>query len=265
MIRRVTQELRTMPGRQSARRICLRCDVGILDERSGTRILGQLCDLSVSGARVRTQTPLPIGTELRLAFEFEPGTAPARLAGEVVWSSRDRHARLAAFDSGIRFCDEGSADVERLHAHIDRKLAAVQKFLSSFKPLADLGDVERAALASVSFEHELKAGESFQPVAEDDTLILVRAGTLTLFEAARAGHELAPRKLATGDVCGSLPIDPRGATKIKLRADADAALLCIPNDGFWQLWSAEPETALNVLACWTLSLRDRLLAVESIS
>lgn len=261
----MTQELNILPGRQSARRICLRSDVGILDEKSGTRILGQLCDLSVSGARVRTQTPLPIGALLRFAFEFEPGTPPARLEGEVVWSSRDRHARLAAFDSGVRFRDEESGELERLHSHIDRRLAAVQQFIGRFEPFSDLNEPERTALSSVLFERQIAAGQSAQFAADDDTLILVRSGALTLFETARGGDELAPRKLSAGAICGSLPIDPRGAMKFRLQADADSSLLCIPNDGFWSLWSAHAETALKLLSCWTLSLRDRLLAVEAIS
>lgn len=253
-----------MPGRQSARRICLRSDVGILDEKSGTRLLGQLCDLSVSGARVRTQAPLAIGAVLRFAFEFEPDAPPARLEGEVVWSSRDRHARLAAFDSGVRFRDDESGALERLHSHIDRTLAAVQQFLARLEPLTDLSDHERAALSSVMFERRVAAGQSLESAADDDTLILVRAGTLTLIETGRGGNELAPRKVTAGAICGSLPIDPRGAMKLKLQAESAASLLCIPNDGFWSLWSAHAETALKLLACWTLSLRDRLLAVESI-
>lgn len=254
-----------MPGRQAARRICLRSDVGILDEKSGTRLLGQLCDLSISGAKVRTPAPLPIGAVLRFAFEFEPGTPPVRLEGEVIWSSRDRKARLVSFDSGIRFCDDESPDLARLHSHVDRKLAVVQQFLGRFEPLADLNDPERSALASVLYEREIAAGQPLDFPADEATLILVRAGAVTLFETGRDGNELAPRKLAAGSICGSLPIDSRGATKIRLQADEDAALLCIPNDGFWSLWSAHAESALKLLACWTLSLRDRLLAVEAIS
>ena len=258
----MTQELLTTLGRRSAQRICLRADVGILDEKSGTRHLGQLCDLSGSGAKIKTSRPLAIGEFLRFAFEFEPGAAPVRLKAEVVWSSRDQHSRLNAFYSGVRFCDLVGPDFDRLHKFIDRKLWTVQHFLGSFELLADLSDLEKVLLSSVSFDRELKTYDTVEFAAADDTLILVRSGALSLLETDREGRDFAPRNVSAGEFCGSLPIDPRGGMKIKLRANVDSGLLCIPNDSFWYLWSTHAETALKILSCWTLSLRDRLLAVE---
>jgi hypothetical protein len=261
----VTQELLTTLGRRTAQRICLRVDVGILDEKSGGRLLGQLCDLSRTGAKIKTQKPLAIGDTLRFAFEFEPGSPPVRLQGEIVWSSRDQHSRLNAYFAGVRFCDVDGSDIGRLRAFIDRKLWTVQQFLSSFELLADLNDLEKVLLASVSFDRELKYNEAIDVAADDDTLVLVRAGVLTLLETDREGRDLAPRKISAGEFCGSLPIDPRGGMKMRLRATVDSGLLCIPNDGFWYLWSTHAETALKILSCWTLSLRDRLLAVEPLA
>lgn len=258
----MTQELLTTLGRRTAQRICLRVDVGILDEKSGARLLGQLCDLSGTGAKIRTQKPLAIGDVLRLAFEFEPGSAPVRLQAEIVWCSRDQHSRLTSYFSGVRFLDIEGGDFSRLRTFIDRKLWTVQQFLSSFELLADLNDLEKVLLSSVSFDRDLKRNETVEFAATDDTLILVRAGVLTVLETDRDGRDLAPRKINAGEFCGSLPIDPRGSTKIKLRANVDSGLLCIPNDGFWYLWSTHAETALKILSWWTLSLRDRLLAVE---
>jgi hypothetical protein len=258
----VTQELLTTLGRRGAQRICLRVDVGILDEKSGGRLLGQLCDLSATGAKVKTQKPLSIGDLLRFAFEFEPGSPPVRLQGEIVWSSRDQHSRLTAYFSGVRFVGVDVADLGRLRAFIDRKLWTVQQFLSSFELFADLNDLEKVLLSAVSFDRELKRQETVEFAADDDTLVLVRAGVLTVLETDREGRDLAPRKIAAGEFCGALPIDPRGGMKLKLRANVESGLLCIPNDGFWYLWSTHAETALKILSCWTLSLRDRLLAVE---
>jgi hypothetical protein len=261
----VTQELLTTLGRRTAQRICLRVDVGILDEKTGTRLLGQLCDLSGTGAKIRTQKPLAIGDVLRFAFEYEPGSPPVRVQAEVVWSCRDQHSRLTGFFAGVRFSDFEGSDFGRLRTFIDRKLWTVQQFLSNFELLSDLNDLEKVLLSAVSFDRDLKFNETVEFAASDDTLILVRAGVLTVLETDREGRDLAPRKIKAGEFCGALPIDPRGGMKIKLRANVESGLLCIPNDGFWYLWSTHAETALKILSCWTLSLRDRLLAVDPLT
>jgi len=257
-----TQELVNTLGRRAAQRVCLRVDVGVLDEKSGKRLLGQLCDLSATGACVKTTQPISIGEEIRLAFEYEPGSPPVRLHAEVVWSSKDHHSRTAAFFAGVRFLDLAGSDFGRLRAFIDRKLWTVQQFLSTFDLLNDLNDLEKVLLSSVSFDRELLINETLEFANTDDTLVLLRSGKLMVLETDPAGRELPPRQVEAGEFCGSLPIDPRGGMRIKLRAMVPSGVLCIPNDGFWYLWSTHAATALKILSCWTLSLRDRVLAIE---
>ena len=259
----MTQELLQNLSRRTAQRICLRVDVGILDEKSGERALGQLCDLSATGACTRSPKPLTIGEELRLAFEFEPGSDPVRLHAEVVWCTRDARASSNLYLAGVRFTELSAPDAVRLREFIERKLRTVRQFLNSFELLSGLGEVEKVLISSVSFDRDLVQNESLEFKAGDDTLVLVRSGKLHAIETDRVGRELAPRAIGPGEFCGTLPVDPRGATSLRLRANEPSGVLCIPSDGFWYLWSMHAETALKIVSCWARSLRERLLALES--
>jgi Tfp pilus assembly protein PilZ len=258
----VTQDLLTTLGRRTAERICLRVDVGILDEKSGTRILGQLCDLSATGAGVRGPKALSIGEELRLAFEYERGSEPVRLHAEVVWSTRDPRSEAGGYLSGLRFTDLGAPEAIRMREFIERKLATVRQFLGSFELLDGLDEVEKTLLSSVTFERELVVNEVAAFGQAEDTLVLVCAGQLTVVETDREGRDHAPRKIGPGEFCGTLPVDARGTLQFKLRAAEPSSVLCIPSDGFRYLESTHAETALELLACWSLSLRERLLPVD---
>ncbi len=257
------QGLLTTLGRRSAQRICVRTDVGILDETSGVRLLGQLRDLSGSGACLSTQAPLPIGKELRLAFEFEKGEEPVRLHVEVAWSGHGETTRGNTL-SGVRFLDLAGADFGRLRDFIDRKLWQVQHFLCSIDALSDLNDLEKLLLASVAFDRELANGEALEESVSENSLVMVRLGTLQCQERLTDGRQTARRVIASGELGGALPIDPRGGCQLILKAVSQAAVLVIPADGFWYLWGKHPETALKLLACWSLALRDRLFAVEAV-
>ena len=256
------QGLLTTLGKRSAQRICTRSDVGILDEASGERLLGQLRDLSSTGACLRTEAALPVGKELRLAFEFAPGAEPVRLHAEVAWSGRDEGPR-GGVRSGVRFLDLAGADFGRLRAFIDQKLWTVQRFLSSIELLADLNDLERLLLASTSFDREFAAQETLDESVSDDTLVIVRAGTFTCVETQSDGRVTEPRTLTAGDLGGALPIDPRGGTHLRLQAVTPAAVLVIPSDGFAYLRDTHAATALKVMTCWCLHLRDRLATVPA--
>jgi hypothetical protein len=253
--------LLTTLGRRSAQRICVRVDVGILDEQSGERALGQLRDLSATGACLRTPGILPIGKSLRMAFEFESGHEAVRLHAEVMWSGQAETPRGGVL-SGVRFLDLAGPDFGRLRAFIDQKLWTVQRFLCSMELFADLSDLEKLLLASVAYDRELQPDEPLEESASQDSLIIVRDGMLECVESTSDGRSTPTRTVAAGEVCGSLPIDARGTSRVKLKAVARSALLCIPSEGFWYLWNTHAETALKLLSCWCLSLRDRLLAVE---
>jgi len=253
--------LLTTLGRRSAQRICVRVDVGIIDVKSGERTLGQLRDLSATGACLRTNGVLPIGKTLRLAFEFETGHEAVRLHADVMWSGQADTPRGGIL-SGVRFLDLAGADFGRLRAFIDQKLWTVQRFLCSIELFADLSDLEKLLLASVAYDREMKPGEPLEESASQDSLIVVRDGMLEVVESTSDGRSTASRSVGAGEICGSLPIDARGTSRVKLKAVAQSALLCIPSEGFWYLWNTHSETALKLLSCWCLSLRDRLLAVE---
>jgi hypothetical protein len=256
------QGLLTTLGRRSAQRICVRCDVGILDPETGERMLGKLRDLSSNGCRVLTPRPLPIGEGLRLAFEFHHEQEPVRLHAEVVWSGRDESGAAMA---GLRYLDLAGTDFGRLRSFIDRRLWAVQRFLCGLEPFADLNDLEKLLLASVSFDLELEAGESLDDSSGENAFLIVRSGEVTCEEVRHDGRRSPKRTLRAGETAGTPPIDPRGASRLEVTAVGPAALLVVPADGFGYLWSQHAETALKLLACWCLTLRDRLLVAEGVS
>lgn len=255
----------TTLGMRSAQRVCLRTDVGVIDDKKNDRQLGQLFDLSSSGACLKTQKAVPLGHELRLAFEYQPGEPPVRLRGQVVWSARDPRARSAEFFCGIHFIEIAPPDQERLRKFIDQRLWTVQQFLCTFELFADLNDLEKLLLASISLDRQLKAGESLEEMSGRDCLYLVRQGEFLAQEYDREGRPLPPRPIGVGDFCGGLPVDASGGLRVKLTAIGEAAAISIPCDGFWYLWRTSPETALKLLSCWTLSLRDRLLVAPQLA
>lgn len=258
----MNQDLLTTLGRRTAERICLRADVGILDEKSGTRILGQLCDLSATGAGVRAPKALSIGEEVLLAFEYDRGSEPVRLHAEVVWSTRDTRSDAGGYLAGLRFTDLGAPEAIRMREFIERKLRTVKQFLGSFELLDGLDEAEQTLISSVTFERELLVNEVAAFGQAEDTLVLVRSGRLLVVETDREGRDHAPRKIGPGEFCGTLPVDARGALQFKLRAVEASAVFCIPSDGFWYLWSTHAGTALKILSCWALSLHERLLPVD---
>jgi hypothetical protein len=257
----VEESLLTTLGRRSAQRICVRTDIALLDEQTGERILGQLRDLSATGACLRTPKPLPLGKTIRVAFEFEPGHDPVRLHADVMWSGQAEPPRGGIL-SGLRFVGLTPADFGRMRAFIDQRLWTVQRFLATIELFADLADLEKLLLASVAYDRQLAADEPLEESASIDSLVIVRDGLLECVESTGDGRSTASRTVGAGEICGSLPIDARGSSKVKVKALRESAVLCIPSDGFWYLWNTHAETALKLLSCWCLSLRDRLLAVE---
>ncbi len=258
---RLDQGLLTTLGRRSAQRICLRVDVGILDEATGERTLGRLRDLSATGACLSTPTLLPMGKPLRLAFEFSATEAAVRLHAEVTWTGRTNAVRASVL-SGMRFVDLAGPDFARMRAFIDAKLWEVQRFVCSLDLFADLNDLEKLLLSTVLMDRELKPGQSLDEELCEGTLVIVRSGTLAGTERLPDGRLHQRKSMHAGDLCGALPVDPTGPTRLTLRATTDAALLVVPIDGFEYLRSHHPETAFKLLSSWTLALRDQLMTVE---
>ncbi|MBL8840982.1 MAG: PilZ domain-containing protein [Planctomycetes bacterium] len=248
-------------GRRSAQRICLRADVGILDEATGERTLGRLRDLSATGTCLTTPTVLPMGKPLRLAFEFAATEQPIRLHAEVSWTGRTTAVRASVL-SGMRFLDLAGPDFARMREFIDAKLWEVQRFVCALDLFADLNDLEKLLLSTVLLDRELKPGESLEDELSEGTLLIVRSGTLTGHEQLPDGRALHRKALHAGDLLGALPIDASGPTRVTVRATTDAALLVVPIDGFEYLRTRHPETAFKLLSAWTLALRDQLMTVE---
>lgn len=254
------QGLLTTLGRRSAQRINVSSDVGLLDEAAGTRMLGRLRDLSATGASVATSSALALGKELRLAFEFEPGEAPVRLHAEVIWTGRSAGSRGGVV-SGIRFVDLAGADFARLREFIDRRLWELQRFLCGLELFSDLNDLEKLLVASVVVDRSLKAGALLEEALGEGALAIVRHGTVSCEEKLPDGRTSGARLIGAGDLAGALPIDPQGVSQLVARASSDAALLLITPDGFQYLADSHAATAFKLLSAWTLSLRDRVLAV----
>lgn len=255
------QGLLTTLGRRASQRVCLHSDVGILDEQDGSRSLGRLRDLSATGASLATSTALPIGKSVRLAFEYEPGEAPIRLHGEIVWSGPALAPRNTTL-SGLRFSELDGADFKRLRGFIDRRLWDIQRFLSEFDLFADMSDLERQLLAAVVVDRTLEPGAALEESLREGTLAIVRHGTLSAYETLPDLRISEKRKVGTGDVVGAFPIDPRGLGKISLRAKSASALLIMTADSFVYLNQQHAELAFKLLSAWALSLRDRLTVVE---
>ncbi len=255
------QGLLTTLGRRSAQRICLRADVGILDEATGERTLGRLRDLSATGASLSTPTLLPMGKPLRLAFEFSQTEAPIRLHAEVTWTGRTAAVRASVL-TGLRFLDLAGADFARMREFIDAKLWEVQRFVCSLDLFADLNDLEKLLLSTVLLDRSLKPGEALEEELSEGTLIIVRSGTLHGSERLPDGRIHQRKTLQAGDLVGALPVDPGGPTRLTMRAITEGALLVVPIDGFEYLRTRHPETAFKLLSAWTLALRDQLMTVE---
>lgn len=255
------QGLLTTLGRRSSPRVCLHADVGILDEQDGSRLLGKLRDLSATGASLATAAALPIGKELRIAFEYEPGETPIRLRGEIIWTGTALSPRGATL-AGLRFSNLAGEDFKRLRAFIDRRLWELQLFLSECDLFADMSDLERLLLASVIVDRTLEPGKALEESLCEGSLAIVRHGTLSANETLPDLRTSEPRMVGTGDVVGAFPIDPRGLGTIALRAESEASLLVMTADSFAYLNQQHAETAFKLVSAWTLSLRDRLFAVQ---
>jgi hypothetical protein len=91
----------------------------------------------------------------------------------------------------------------------------------------------------------------------------MRSGQLHAVETDRVGRELAPRAIGPGEFCGTLPVDPRGATAAAAARDEPSGVLCIPGDGFWYLWSSTPRRRSRSCRAGRGTLRERLLSLES--
>lgn len=251
----------TTLGRRASQRICLHSDVGILDEGSGGRLLGRLRDLSASGASLATNEPLALGKELRLAFEFIAGEPPIRLHAEVIWTGRAAAPRGTVL-TGLRFTDLAGAEAARLRGFIDKKLWAIQSFLCNVALFSDLSDLEKLLLASVVLDRDLAEGAGLDETLVDGSLLIVRSGTLHCREVLADGRASTPRTIGAGELCGGLPIDPNGTTRVVCKAATPTALLVVTADSFYYLQQTHPELAFKLVSAWALTLRDALFAVE---
>jgi hypothetical protein len=80
--------------------------------RSGLTLLGRILDLSVSGCRIRTEKPFPLGIYTRVETDFRIDGLPLRLAG-VIQAIHD------GCTVGIRFLDVSERKREQVQELID--------------------------------------------------------------------------------------------------------------------------------------------------
>ena len=80
----------------------------------GSKVHGRINDLSVSGCRIHTENPFPVGIYTRVETEFNLEGLPFRLGGVVqAIHDRDRHS------VGIRFLDMSDRKREQVEQLID--------------------------------------------------------------------------------------------------------------------------------------------------
>ena len=85
---------------------------------------GLCCDtattLGAGGLFIETETPLPPGTRLKLAFQLPDGGVRHEIEGEVVWSRRPADAVAGGAGMGIEFSDRvGRARLARELQRLD--------------------------------------------------------------------------------------------------------------------------------------------------
>jgi hypothetical protein len=99
------------PNRGRERRITHRCGVdtsAIIDlVKVGSKLSGQILDLSVGGCRIRTAEKFPVGIYTRIETEFKLHGLPVRLGG-VIQAIHDRNT------VGIRFLDMSERKKEQV-------------------------------------------------------------------------------------------------------------------------------------------------------
>jgi c-di-GMP-binding flagellar brake protein YcgR len=97
-----TTQATTQPNRGRDRRAAHRCGVdtsAVIDLiKVGSKIAGQIVDLSVGGCRIKTTEKFPVGIYTRIETEFKLHGLPFRLGG-VIQAIHDRNT------VGIRFLD----------------------------------------------------------------------------------------------------------------------------------------------------------------
>jgi uncharacterized protein (TIGR02266 family) len=103
----VSEEVRVPGNDRSRRRRYRRRTVRVLVEYlSGA---GLCCDtattLGAGGLFVETETPLPPGSRLKLAFQLPGGDFRHEIEGEVVWSRRPADSGAGSVGMGIEFSD----------------------------------------------------------------------------------------------------------------------------------------------------------------
>jgi len=103
-------------NRRKYPRATLEVDVEFRVGREQKEFRVQTKNVSAGGICVMLPEMLPVGTELRVALELPDAERALDVAGEVVWTLRQRKLlkrKTDAFETGIKFVDLDNRDRDR--------------------------------------------------------------------------------------------------------------------------------------------------------
>ena len=90
--------------------------VGI--SKAGDFLCASITNISSSGAFIKTETVLPIDTELALRIRLPDDLEIMDIVGKVVWQKQASHASPAGM--GIEFLSIASKDRNKIHSFVER-------------------------------------------------------------------------------------------------------------------------------------------------
>lgn len=81
-------------------------------------------DISQGGMFIRTESPLPLGTEISLEFVIPGQDQTIQSKGLVVWRHESTHSRISSQKPGmgIRFIQMEPQDLKRIKAYVEQIL-----------------------------------------------------------------------------------------------------------------------------------------------
>lgn len=92
---------------------------------NGNFVCGNIINLSVSGLFIKTETVLPVDTELALSIRLPEDLEIMDIAGKVVWGKQA--SKVSPAGIGIEFVSISSKDRRKIHSFIERGRKEMQE------------------------------------------------------------------------------------------------------------------------------------------